>query len=291
MIEDIQIDGATLLLGDCASRLADVASDTVDLTVTSPPYDDMRTYKGFSFDFEGIAADLFRVTKPGGVLVWVAGDSTVEGSETGTSFRQALHFRDVCGFRLADTMIYHKMDVAFPRHGHRKYPAAFEYMFVLSKGAIGTCDLIRDRENKLAGQVMSGTVRQEDGSMKPSRATGKAVARLGVRSNVWGYSTGYRKSAADKIAYEHPAIFPEALARDHILSWSKPGDLVLDPFMGSGTTGKMAVQAGRRFVGIEIAPVCLELARKRIEDAASLWSVFVSKSAAQPASEHQETAA
>lgn len=290
MTKDVCIGNASLMLGDCAARLADVASDTVDLTVTSPPYDDLRTYKGFSFDFERIAAELYRVTKPGGVLVWVVGDATVKGSETGTSFRQALHFRDVCGFNLADTMIYHKTDVAFPRHGHRKYPAAFEYMFVLSKGAVGTFDLIRDRENKLAGQVMSGTVRQEDGTVKPSRATGKPVAEFGARSNVWGYSTGYRKSAAEEIAYEHPAIFPEALARDHIRSWSKPGDLVLDPFMGSGTTGKMAVQAGRRFVGIEIAPAYFEISRKRIEDIASLRGLFVRQHVTQPVTEQAGTA-
>ena len=106
----------------------------------------------------------------------IVGDETVKGNESGTSFRQA-YLRDVCGFNLADTMIYHKTDVAFPRHGHRKYPAAFEYMFVLSKGSVGRFDIIRDRENKLlAGQVMSGTVRQKDGTVKPSRATGRAVS-------------------------------------------------------------------------------------------------------------------
>lgn len=267
---DVRVGNAALLLGDSALRLRDVGSDHVDLTVTSPPYDDMRTYRGYSFDFETIAKELYRVTKPGGVVVWIVGDETVRGNETGTSFRQALFFRDTCGFNLADTMIYHKTDTAFPRHGHRKYPAAFEYMFVLSKGQVGTCNLIRDRENKLAGQIMSGTVRQEDGTVKPSRATGKQVSQFGCRSNVWGYSTGFRKSAAEDIAYEHPAIFPEALARDHIRSWSKPGDIVLDPFLGSGTTGKMAVQLGRRFVGIEISAEYLEIAKRRISDAVTL---------------------
>lgn len=256
------------MLGDSAERLKEIASDTVDLTVTSPPYDDLRTYKGFVFDFEAIARELYRVTKPGGVVVWIVGDATVKGNETGTSFRQALFFRDQCGFSLADTMIYQKTDAAFPRFGHRKYPAAFEFMFVLSKGPVGKFSIIRDRANKLAGQIMSGSVRQEDGTVKPSRATGKAVAELGARSNVWGYSTGYRKSATENFAYDHPAIFPEALARDHILSWSDPGDLVLDPFMGSGTTGKMAIAADRRFIGIEIAPEYFALADRRLRSPA-----------------------
>lgn len=255
---------ATLMLGDSAKRLADIASDSVDLTVTSPPYDDLRTYKGFVFDFETVARELYRVTKPGGVVVWIVGDATIKGSETGTSFRQALFFRDECGFNLADTMIYQKTDVAFPRHGHKKYPAAFEYMFVFSKGPVGKFEIIRDRANKLAGQIMSGSVRQENGTVKPSRATGKPVAEVGARSNVWGYSTGYRKSATEDYVYEHPAIFPEALARDHIISWSDPGDLVLDPFMGSGTTGKMAVAHERRFIGIEIAPEYFSIAERRL---------------------------
>lgn len=252
--------------GDSAEVLKQLDADSVDLTVTSPPYDDLRQYKGFVFDFEPIARELYRVTKPGGVLVWVVGDATIKGCETGTSFKQALFFM-LCGFKLADTMIYHKSDLAFPRHGHKKYPAAFEYMFVFSKGPIRNFSLIRDRKNKLAGTIMSGTVRQEDGTVKPSRAAGKAVAELGARSNVWSYSTGKGKSSPDEIAFKHPAIFPEALARDHILSWSNPGDVVLDPFLGSGTTGKVAIQEARQFIGIEISPEYCEIALQRIRAA------------------------
>lgn len=257
------IEAYELHLGDSARVLRMLAGESVDLTVTSPPYDNLRTYNGFTFDFETIAQELYRVTKDGGVLVWVVGDETIDGCETGTSFRQALKFME-CGFKLADTMIYQKTDLAFPRHGHRKYPAAFEYMFILSKGKIKTFNLLRDRPNKTAGAIMSGTVRQEDGTTKPSRAAGKAVAEFGARSNVWGYSTGKGKSSTDEIAFEHPAIFPEALARDHILSWSNEGDTVLDPFLGSGTTGKMAIQTGRCFVGIEISEEYLRIAEHRI---------------------------
>lgn len=256
---------AKLHHGDCLGIMRSMEADSIDLTVTSPPYDNLRTYNGFVFDFEGIAREIYRITKPGGVVVWVVGDATIKGSETGTSFRQALFFKDVCGFNLHDTMIYHKTDASFPRHGHRKYPGAFEYMFVLTKGSPSKFDLIRDRQNKTAGQTMTGTVRQEDGSVKPSRANGKQVAEFGSRSNVWGYSTGFRKSSPDAIAFKHPAIFPEQLARDHIISWSDPGDLVFDPFVGSGTTGKMALATGRKFVGIDISREYLEIARQRIE--------------------------
>ena len=211
-------------------------------------------------------ANLYRVTKQGGVVVWVVGDATVKGSETGSSFKQALYFMK-CGFKLADTMIYHKTDSAFPRHGHRKYPGAFEYMFILTKGKPNTFEMLKDRQNKTAGQVMSGTVREVDGTTKPSRAAGKEVAEFGARSNVWGYSTGYGKSSPDKIAFEHPAIFPEKLAADHISSWSQEGDLVFDPFAGSGTTGKMALAAGRRFLGCEVVPEYFEIAKRRIEEA------------------------
>lgn len=259
-----------LLKGDNRLLLKEMPEYSVDLILTSPPYDTMRTYSGdleWNFNvFKDIAFELARTLKQGGVLVWIVGDQTTKGSESGTSFRQALHFKSL-GLNLADTMIYHKTDMAFPRFGHRKYPDAFEYMFVFSKGPVKTCNLIKDRKNKLAGATMSGTVRQEDGSVKPSRATGKKVAEFGCRSNVWGYSTGHGKSAKETEAYQHPAIFPEALALDHILSWSLEGDIVLDPFMGSGTTGKMAKLSKRKFIGIEIVPHYFDIAAKRIQEA------------------------
>lgn len=248
---------------DCLEGLKLLQSNSIDLTVTSPPYDDLRKYKGYSFDFENIAKELFRVTKDGGVLVWIVGDETIKGNETGTSFKQALFFKEI-GFNLADTMIYHKTDLAFPRYGHRKYPASFEYMFVLSKGKIKTFNIIKDRENKTAGTIMSGTVRQSDGTMKPSRATGKEVSQYGARSNVWGYSTGKGKSSTDAIAFEHPAIFPEKLCEDHILSWSNEREIVLDPFMGSGTTAKMAKLNNRQYIGFEISEEYVEIANRRI---------------------------
>lgn len=267
-MSDIKTESLWLMQGDCLERMKEINDGSIYLTVTSPPYDNMRSYNGNNAKWgehvwKAVLKELYRVTKQGGVVVWVVGDATIKSSETGTSFKQALWAMG-CGFNLADTMIYHKTDMAFPRYGHKKYPSAFEYMFVFSKGPIRTFNLIRDRKNKLAGQIMSGTIRQEDGSTRPSRATGKAVAEFGSRSNVWGYSTGKGKSSKDSIAYLHPAIFPESLASDHILSWSNDGDLVFDPFMGSGTTGVAAKNLKRKFIGIELDAGYFDIAKQRI---------------------------
>ena len=250
---------------NCLDGLKLLDDNCIDLTVTSPPYDNLRNYNGYSFDFENIAKELYRVTKDGGVVVWIVADETIKGDETGTSFKQALFFKE-CGFKLSDTMIYHKTDLAFPRFGHKKYPSSFEYMFVFSKDKIKTFNLIRDRKNKLAGQIMSGTVRKRDGTVKASRANGKIVAEFGSRTNVWGYSTGRGKSSSDKIAFKHPAIFPEKLAEDHIISWSNKGDIVMDIFSGSGTTHKMALLNNRKYIGFEMSQEYIDIENKRLKE-------------------------
>jgi site-specific DNA-methyltransferase (adenine-specific) len=262
---DIEIGKPWLMLGDCLERMREIPDGSVDLTVTSPPYDNLRRYNGYSFDFEAIAQELYRVTKPGGVLVWVVGDATVNGTETGTSFRQALYFKDV-GFNLHDTMIYDK-GAGGVRGSQRAYAGAFEYMFVLSKGAPKTVNLIQDRPNRWAGTTARMAGGRSTGGF-PKTAPVRTVADYGRRTNIWALPCGWMKSTADKDAYRHPAIFPEALARDHIASWSNPGDIIFDPFTGSGTTGKMAVLAGRKFIGIELSERYLDdIARPRIEQA------------------------
>ena len=248
-----------LMHGDCLEVMAGLPDGSVDLTVTSPPYDNLRTYNGFTFDFEGIARELYRVTKPGGVVVWVVGDATVKGSETGTSFRQALYFKDVCGFNLHDTMIFHKEAVPLT---HNRYEQKFEFMFVLSKGRPATFNGIRSA-SRTAGAKRSSTMRQ-DGDSLSSRSASGVARETKLIGNVWKYHVGNNGSATDKLAHKHPAIFPEQLAADHIASWSNPGDVVLDPFLGSGTTGKMAVLAGRDFIGIEISDEYLAIASERI---------------------------
>ncbi len=256
-----------LILGDCLEKLKSLPDNSVDLTVTSPPYDNLRSYNGKNdWDFEKfkhVANEIFRVTKKGGVVVWVVGDATVKGSETGTSFKHALYFKD-CGFNLHDTMIYQKQGISFPET-NRYYPI-FEYMFVFTKGKPKTFNLIRDRRNKQVGKINTGTQREIDGSIKKQSGHGKHyVSEFGVRFNIWEIGSGYGKSTTDKEAFQHPAIFPEALAAGHIISWSNPGDTVLDPFMGSGTTGKMAKMLNRNFIGIEREPEYFKICEARIK--------------------------
>jgi DNA modification methylase len=256
-----------LRLGDCAEILGTLPPGSVDLTVTSPPYDNLRQYKGYTFNFEPTARELYRVTKPGGVVVWVVGDATINGSETGTSFKQALYFKEI-GFNLHDTMIYrcHK-----PPLTHKRYEQGFEFMFVLSKGQIKTFNPML-KKNKYAGQncLRNGDwASGKDNSAMRQRDGKRPVKDFGIIENVWEYKTGGGHSATEKYAHEHPAIFPESLANDHILSWSNPGDTVLDPMMGSGTTGKMAVLNNRNFIGIEIASEYFDIASRRIEAAQS----------------------
>ena len=247
-------------------RFEEVAKDFpdefVDLTVTSPPYGEIRDYKGYIFNWRELARELYRITKEGGVVVWVVGDQTIDGDETGTSFKQTLYFKDI-GFKLHDTMIYEKDSGPYPAgEKSTRYTQCFEYMFVFSKGRPKTINLIRDKKNKYLIQK-SQTYRQKDGTLKK----GKDVisSEFGVRYNVWRIPSGYMKSTTDEIAYKHPAIFPEKLAEDHIMSWSNLGDLVLDPMACSGTTLKMAYINNRKFLGVEISEEYCEIAKKRME--------------------------
>jgi site-specific DNA-methyltransferase (adenine-specific) len=235
--------------------------DFVDLTVTSPPYDNLRTYKGFDFDYESIIAELHRITKVGGVVVWIVADATIKGSETGTSFKHALQFVNV-GFNLHDTMIYHK-DNPVPVGGSTRYYQGFEFMFVFSKGKLNTFNpLTRQRRNKhndKRTERFKVMTRNKEGELIKLPVKVNEVVK---RNNVWRYTLN--QNLEDKIAYEHPAIFPQQLATDHILSWSNPNDLVFDPMCGSGTTCKMAKVHGRDYVGVDISSDYCDIARKRL---------------------------
>lgn len=234
----------------------------IDLTVTSPPYDNLRNYKGYNFNFEKVAQELFRVTKEGGVVVWVVGDATIEGSESGTSFRQALYFMEV-GFNLHDTMIYERTPSYPSGENSNRYSQSFEYMFVFSKWKPKTFNLIKDRINRWGGLSSFGTQSEtlKDGEKKIRKKI--QVSKVGVRYNIWNYATGKGFSSKDEI--NHPAVFPESLAEDHIHSWSNEGDIVYDPFMGSGTTAKMAHLQKRKYIGSEISSEYCDIAEKRLK--------------------------
>jgi len=249
--------GITIYHGDCRDILPHL--EPVDLVLTSPPYDDLRDYGGHGFDWKSTIDAIVPIIKDGGGCVWVVGDETKNASETGTSFRQVLYFMEK-GLRLHDTMIYSKAGFAFPSID--KYHQTFEYMFVLKRETI-KFNPLKDRRN--AYTVRGGDCkRQKDGTMKKGDKGGGRLADFGQRYNVWHYKIGGGNVTKDKVAYDHPAIFPESLARDHIYSWTNPGDAVLDPMMGSGTTLVAAKQLGRKAIGIEIEEKYCEIAVKRL---------------------------
>lgn len=253
----MNIDLNNVYVSDCLPFMQSVDSNSVDMVLTSPPYDNLRKYNGYSFDFFPIAKELYRIMKEGSVMVWVVGDQTVDGSETGESFRQALGFMDV-GFKLHDTMIYAKD----PRYAQKnRYGSSFEYMFILSKGNPKIFNPIM-RKTMNPGYNKFVTNRNYEGELVSRRYTSPDETPL---YNIWYYSSGFMKTTKDTEAYEHPAIFPDQLAVDHILSWSNPGDIVFDPFCGSGTTCKMAKRYGRNYIGCDISEKYVSIARKRID--------------------------
>ena len=262
-----------IIYGNSVDVLKTLESNTIDLTVTSPPYDNLRTYNGkikddvsfedgYSFPFVEMSRELYRITKDGGVVVWVVNDQVKDGGETGSSFKQALKFKEI-GFTLYDTMIYHKNGAPFPETG--RYSQVFEYMFVLSKGKPKTVNLLKDKPNRWAGHTNFGdpSKREKDGNLK--KVDKFAVAEFGTRYNIWYITNGKGYSTKDDFAYQHPAIFPESLAEDHILSWCNEGDLVLDPMCGSGTTLKMAKLNNRNYIGIDINEEYVNLSQRRVD--------------------------
>lgn len=247
-----------IICGDCAEVLQWFPAESVDLTVTSPPYDDLRDYNGYIFDFNRVARELWRVTKPGGVVVWVVGDRIRkrEGFSL-SSFRQALFFQSI-GFRVHDIMIYRKKNTPFMRTN--AYTNCFEFMFVFTKGMPQTFHPLKEKTVR-SGYEMLPENRKADGSFH------KVLRRLNetkTRTNIWEYAVGFGGTTSDKVAFKHPAVFPERLVEDHILSWSNEGDLVLDPMCGSGTTLKVAKRLRRAYLGIEISAEYCKIARQRL---------------------------
>lgn len=253
--------------GDCLEVLRELPCDSIDITVTSPPYDDLRTYGGhsdsFNIDkFKQIADELYRVTKPGGVVVWIVADAIINGSKTGTSFRHALYFME-CGFRLFDTLIWDK-DSCGSIGALNRYENVFEYIFVLSKGKPKTVNLIKDKPNKHAKKRRSGGgMRNKDGTISPSSTANSIIKEFGRRHNIWRI----RPCLSSKERTGHPAQFPERLIIDIMDTWSAPNDVVLDCFMGSGTTGAVSKTLNRDFIGIEINCEYYAMATARIQSA------------------------
>lgn len=249
--EDPDSWAGRLICGDNVAVLSQLENSCVDLVVTSPPYDNLRTYGNHTWDFEQLAFQLHRILRPGGVIVWVVADAHIDGKETLTSFRQAIYF-DHIGLRMHDSMVYEKSGPSFP--DSTRYLQVAEWVWVMSKGKPKHVNLLRDRPNKYVGKT---------GGNRRGGLCNRAAE--GIRFNIWRYATGGGNSSKDPLAFRHPAIMPEGLARDHILSWSREGDVVLDPFAGSGTTLIQAAQLNRKFFGVEVHLPYYRLAKQRLE--------------------------
>lgn len=250
-----------IICGDNCEVMRQLPSESIDLVVTSPPYDDLRTYGGHSWDFYGVAWNLKRLLKPGGVIVWVVADATKDGSETLTSMTHAQHFKGI-GLNVWDTMIFKKSGGS-PNIHHPRYVHCWEYMFVFSRGTPRSFNAVKLKRNSTAGsKVPPKRKMQRNGEIKSFNVLSTVTPEFSRELNLWEYLVG--KASGDTGCGNHSAYFPESLARDHILSWSNPGDVVLDPFSGSGTTAKMARETGRRFIGIEVNPEYVEISRKRL---------------------------
>ena len=262
-MKDIITENYKLLHGDCLERMKDIPDGSVDLTVTSPPYDNLRSYNGNNElwneqVWKDVIIELYKLTKDGGIVVWIVSDSTINGSETGTSFKQALWAMD-CGFNLHDTMIWDKGACRFP--SKVRYYDCFEYMFIFTKGKISTANQIADKKNKWGSSPVHGTLRQKDGTTKDTLGKNKRVVKeFGVRFNVWQQpNVGIKNNP-------HPATFPLQLVTDHILSWSNENDTVLDCFSGIATTGIACLNTNRKFIGIELDDNYFDIGAERMRN-------------------------
>ncbi|BBM88904.1 modification methylase DpnIIB [Spirochaetota bacterium] len=244
-------------VSDCVKFMQGMRPCTVDLTVTSPPYDNLRNYDGYKFDFEAIADQLYRITKPNGIVVWVVGDK-ITGGRTLTSFKQGLYFRDI-GFNMHDVMIYQKKNTPFMRSN--AYTNCYEFMFVLCKGKPAVFNPIKQKTIR-SGEEMVVYNKKADGINRKTKAT---LNKEKTKTNIWQYAVGLGGTTTDREAFLHPAVFPEKLAYDHILSWTNKNALVFDPMCGSGTTGKMAKLLDRQFLCIDISKAYIDIAKKRIK--------------------------
>lgn len=249
---------------NCLDTMSKMPDNFIDLTVTSPPYDNLRDYKGYTFPFEEIAKELYRITKEGGIVVWVVNDSVIQGSETLNSFRQAIYFKDVCGFKVHDTMIYEKDFLSKPETN--RYHQAFEYMFVLCKNSIKTFNPIKDKKSKDRWRTPP-QIREKEGHMKKQKDYKKIDKDInGMRFNIWKYKSSFGFMDKDRnITKNHPAIMGLQIAKDHILSWSNENDLVYDPFMGSGTTMVGCLESNRNYIGSEISNEYYNIIMNRIK--------------------------
>lgn len=253
---------------DCLQTMSNMEENIVDLVVTSPPYEDLRDYEGFSFDFENTALLLYKILKPGGTVAWVINDKVKDSDRSAESFRQCLFFKHI-GFNFHDVIIWNKRSSNFKPRSNA-YNNIFEFIFILTKGKQKTFNPLCDKKNRYGGKPIGPLQREKDGSFRYTHGglTGKKIAEYGKRNNIWEIPVGGHHSYSFKKEYirEHSAVFPENLAVDLVYSYSNPGDLVYDPFMGSGTTAVASVRLGRYFLGSEICTNYVKIIARRLSE-------------------------
>lgn len=247
-----------LYIANCVDFMRQLEANYIDLTVTSPPYDNLRDYKGFSFEFRDIAKELYRITKKGGIVVWVVGDKIKNGNRSLTSFKQALYFQEL-GFNVHDVMIYRKKNTPFMRSN--AYTNCYEFMYVFSKDRVKTFHPLKEKTVRNGIEPLP----HNKGADGVNKKIFKELKREKSRTNIWEYAVGLGGTTSDRIAFKHTAVFPEKLAEDHILTWTNPGDLVFDPMVGSGTTCKMALKNNRIYLGCDISEEYIQIANERLK--------------------------
>ena len=261
------IEENKIFCGDCVEIMKQMPNEYVDMVLTSPPYDKIRNYHGYNFDITKTVEELYRILKKGGIIVWVVGDAVVKGNKTLTSFRQAILFQEH-GFNVHDVMIYKKKNTPFMRSN--AYTNCFEYMFVFSKGKPKTFNPITEKTKRNGFEMLVCNKRPDGVNHKVL----KELKTKTTKTNIWEYAVGLGGSTNDKIAFRHPAIFPEKLAEDHILSWSNENDIIFDPFVGSGTTCKIAQKYNRKYIGCDISQEYVNIALERLQKSKAEANLF-----------------
>ena len=245
---------------DCTNVMNDLISKGVkiDAIITSPPYDNLRDYHNsciWNFDkFKEIANLFLEILKDGGVVVWVVNDKIEKGSKTLTSFKQALYFKEI-GFNIDDVMIWEKKN-PMPQVKQPRYNQVFEYMFVLSKGKPKIFNPIMV-DCKSAGLEYKSTAKKISTGESQRVYKEFTINKKKVDSNIWRIAVAQNKT-------KHTAVFPLEIPLRHIKTWTNVGDIILDPFIGSGTTGVACKELNREFIGIEIVEDYFKIAKERI---------------------------
>lgn len=261
---------------ECVEGMEMLPDDCVDLVVTSPPYDAVRKYNGFAFDLHQTGAQIHRVLKDGGIAAMVIQDQTKDFGKSLTSFRTIIDWCDSFGFKLFECVIYRKNGSEGAWWKHR-FRVDHEYIPLFLKG---DRPAYFDKQplrvpSKHGGKVMSGS-----GNRRTDGATNGTVRReinaTKCRGTIWNYLMAGDKNPLKR---KHPAVFPDAIPSDLIQCFCPPGGIVLDPFIGSGSTAVQALKHERHFIGFDISQEYCDLCNQRLEKDVETATLFESVSA------------